>query len=259
MPAVYPLAEGLFCVDAAKQFVRVSESAGQEMTMRPGSLQVAVVPFLVVTPSDLVVVDPGLGTLGTNDYAVREQIAAAGYHYGDVTMVLLSHLHKDHAGGACIIDSSAQAISLMFPRAHYFLQEREAQYAWEKKASPSYNEQIVEHLLSSPQTRWLHGSGQLTESVYCEMSGGHTPFHQVFHFRLSEGYYFFGSDVVPAAGQLLRRYLAKYDYDAQRSKELRRQYAHQGVEQGWTFLFFHDVQRPMGRLVRKQGMLMVAR
>ncbi len=259
MPVVYPLREGLFRVGAGKQFMRASEPTGQEIPMQRGSLLVAVMPFLVVTPSDLVVVDPGLGTLGTNDYVVREQIAAVGYHYDDVTMVLLSHLHKDHAGGSCISDVSAQTTSLMFPRAHYFLQQREAQYAWEKKASPSYNERIVRHLLSSPQTRWLHGSGQITESIYCEVSGGHTPFHQVFHFRLSEGHYFFGGDVVPAAGQLLRRYLAKYDYDAQRSRDLRHQYAHQGAEQGWTFLFFHDAQQPTGRLVRQQGLLRVAR
>jgi len=40
------------------------------------------------------------------------------------------------------------------------------------------------------------------------------------------------------------RFVAKYDFDGKRAMELRQQWWKQGEQEGWTFLFYHDVKHP---------------
>jgi len=44
------------------------------------------------------------------------------------------------------------------------------------------------------------------------------------------------------------KYVAKYDYDGKKAMELRQQYADKGREEGWQFLFYHDVKTPVAVL-----------
>jgi len=41
------------------------------------------------------------------------------------------------------------------------------------------------------------------------------------------------------------RFVAKYDYDGKRAMELRQQWWEKGREEGWNFMFYHDVRTPM--------------
>jgi hypothetical protein len=41
------------------------------------------------------------------------------------------------------------------------------------------------------------------------------------------------------------RFVAKYDYDGKLAMELRQEWWRKGQEEGWTFLFYHDVKTPV--------------
>ena len=57
-------------------------------------------------------IDTGIGHLGRPPYAVvgrvRENLSSAGVSPGDIRHVIHTHLHADHAGGACLPDGAAQ-------------------------------------------------------------------------------------------------------------------------------------------------------
>jgi glyoxylase-like metal-dependent hydrolase (beta-lactamase superfamily II) len=55
----------------------------------------------------------------------------AGINPSEVTKVLLSHLHKDHAGGAGI-EGDGPGGRLSFPNAKYYVQRNELAFAFEK-------------------------------------------------------------------------------------------------------------------------------
>jgi len=80
------------------------------------------------------------------------------------------------------------------------------------------------------------------------MSNGHTPYHQVFFIGTREKKHFFGGDVVPQPSQIVRRFVAKYDFDGKKTAQLRQEYAHRGAAEDWIFLFFHDGKKPMARV-----------
>ena len=63
---IFPLSEGSFTIDSTKLFVPFDETA-HDLQQRPaGSLLVEVQPFVVVTPSDVLLLDAGLGFSNTD-------------------------------------------------------------------------------------------------------------------------------------------------------------------------------------------------
>src|SRR5262245_32571055 len=129
----FPLSEGTYTVDASKKFIPF-DPRKDDLKNRPASLLVDIVPFLIKTKNDLIVIDPGLGFEGNEgDYQVRENVSKTGFFPDKVTAVLLSHLHKDHVGG--ISYGRNGAMNLMFPDAAYYYQEKEMDHALKKKSS----------------------------------------------------------------------------------------------------------------------------
>src|SRR5262245_488758 len=133
---IAPLQEGTFTVDESKVFIPFNPLTDQ-LKDRPASLVVEIVPFLITTGNDVIVIDPGLGLqLPDRSFQIHENLGKHGISPEQVTKVLLSHLHKDHTGGICY--GKDNAFNLMFPNATYYAQEKEMEYAFSKKNSPSF-------------------------------------------------------------------------------------------------------------------------
>ena len=240
---IIPLSEGAFTIDKTKQFVPFDTSS-DDLQQRPtGSLLVEIVPFAIITNEDILLLDTGLGFEQNGQLQIHNNLRSAGIEPASVTKVLMSHLHKDHAGGMSIAlpDGTRQ---LAFPQATYFIQKKEFEYALEKGPS-SYIREELEFLRDHPQVSWLDGNGVLDGYIGYEVTGAHCPYHQAF--RIVEGgeTVFFGGDVAPQLQQMKSRFVAKYDYDGRKAMELRQEWWEKGRLGGWTFLFYHDVKTPM--------------
>ncbi len=248
MAKVFPLSEGQFTIGHDKIFVPFNEATDQ-LTDRPtGSLHVEVQPFMVVTDKDVIILDSGLGF--KNDKGVlqiHQNIIDTGYPPQAITKVLMSHLHKDHAG--CMVYENEQGlINTTFPNATYYIYRPECDYAL-KTGLPSYNIPDIEPLLSTSQVHWLDGGdGQIDGYIQFRHSGGHCPQHIVFLIDDGADKLFFGGDEAPQLKQLKMKYIAKYDFDGKKAMELRAAYAEEGRREGWQFLFYHDVKIPVSGL-----------
>ncbi|XZF14624.1 MBL fold metallo-hydrolase [Chitinophagaceae bacterium MMS25-I14] len=248
MAKIYPLSEGAFTVGRDKQFVPFDLEQDELNDRSVGSLLVEVQPFLVVTEKDLIVFDTGLG-FSTKEgvLQIHDNISKAGYDYRDVTKVLLSHLHKDHIGGATYTDSNG-LVKATFPDAEYFIYRAEADYALQT-GYPSYYPEEVEALLAAAKVHWLDGeSGMIDGYIRFTHSGGHCPQHIVYLVEDGGDKVFYGGDEAPQLKQMKIKYIAKYDFDGKKAMELREQYAAQGRAEEWQFLFYHDVQTPVAAL-----------
>jgi glyoxylase-like metal-dependent hydrolase (beta-lactamase superfamily II) len=258
MAQIIPLAEGTFTVDKTKVFVPFNPAQDHLQDRPKGSLLIEIQPFLVKINSSYILLDTGLSILYDGKPMLYQILQKQGIDPADVTHVLLSHLHKDHAGGICSRQPDGN-YQLNFPQATYCVHEDELKYALSHAqqnyagtgadTSASYAEEEFTLLFQSDQVMLLHDEGHIDAHIRYQLSGGHCPYHVVFWIEDDEdGIIFYGGDVAPQYLQMKTRYIAKYDYDGKRSMELRQQYAEQGKREGWTFLFYHDVQRPMMKL-----------
>ena len=241
---IFPLSEGTFTVGRDKTFLPFDETKDELNDRSTGSILVEVQPFLIVNDRDVIICDAGLGFRNADGVAqLIANLAKHNIHPEDVTKVLMSHLHKDHAGGLPVImeeEGFAQAkIYVYFP---------EMTFAYEKGA-PSYFTEDLDALKQSDRVVWLEESqGTIDGYIHYEHSGGHSPQHIVYWIDTAEGKIFFGGDEAPQARQMKIKYVAKYDYNGKLAMELRERWAEQGQQEGWQFLFYHDVKLPTVKL-----------
>ncbi|HET6766958.1 MAG TPA: MBL fold metallo-hydrolase, partial [Chitinophagaceae bacterium] len=111
---IIPLSEGTFTIDKTKLFVPFDEGV-HDLQQRPvGSLLVEIQPFVIVTSKDILLLDTGLGFEKKGRLQIHENLSEAGINPSDITKILLTHLHKDHAGG---VSTGANHVQLSFPNA----------------------------------------------------------------------------------------------------------------------------------------------
>lgn len=240
---IIPLSEGSFTVDKTKIFVPFDQVNDTLHKRATGSLLVEVQPFLVITSHDILLIDTGLGFRKNGILQLYYNLQLNGILPHSITKILISHLHKDHAGGISFRDNVGN-YQLSFPHATYYVQEKEYQYAKEI-GYPSYMTDELAVLENNPNVIWLNDNGIIDKYIHYQITGAHSPFHQVFWIEEKEQKIFFGADDAPQLQQMKNRFIAKYDYDGKKCMELRQQWWQQGKQENWTFLFYHDIHTPI--------------
>jgi N-acyl homoserine lactone hydrolase len=141
---------------------------------------IPIAAYLIRTSDGNVLFDTGLSPralpgLRRNDPLARfdeadllvNRLDALGLQPDDVSMVVLSHLHYDHAGGA-----------ELFPRAELIVQKDE--YAYAHYPASFFAGFYYRKNFDLPQYRWrlLDGDTELAPGLTVLRSDGHTPGHQ---------------------------------------------------------------------------------
>jgi glyoxylase-like metal-dependent hydrolase (beta-lactamase superfamily II) len=239
---IIPLSEGSFTIDKTKLFVPFDETKDELQERTKGSLLVEIQPFVVITSKDILLLDMGLGFSMNGKMQIHQNLVNAGINPSEITKVLLTHLHKDHAGGVSE-DSDHRALS--FPQAVYYLQKKELNFAFEK-GLPSFIPDELTALKTASNIVFLENdAGIIDDYISYQLTAAHSPYHQVFWIKEAGEIIFFGGDDAPQLQQMKHRFVAKYDFDGKKAMELRRTWWEKGKEENWKFLFYHDIKTPV--------------
>ena len=242
---IIPLSEGAFTVDKTKQFIPFDKQQDDLQQRNVGSLLVEIQPFCIVASNDIIIIDTGLGFSNSDGtLQIHQNLWDNGISPAEVTKVLMSHLHKDHSGGISKKNPAAGQKILTFPNAQYFINKQELALASEEGNS-SYSQEEFENLAKLDKVILTQGDGIINDYIRYELTGAHSPYHQVFWIEEDGQTIFFGGDVAPQLQQMKNRFMAKYDFDGKKCMELRQQWWQQGQQQNWTFLFYHDIKTPV--------------
>lgn len=240
---VFTLYEGSYSVAADKKFVPFNPQTDKPKD-RPGSLFIHVQPFLVQLDNQLLLLDTGLGYSNEKGQLIlHENIRKAGFDPRDVDYVLMSHLHFDHSGG--MVHKENNGMELSFPNATYVIQRGEWEGAFTNSSS-SYRTEIFDFLQRNAQLTFVEESGQFSSQIRHELTGAHTPCHQAWLLDDGKDKVFFGGDVLPEPEELLRKFIAKYDYDGRKAMELREEFGRRAAAENWNCLFYHGKTRATG-------------
>ncbi|MBL8755186.1 MAG: MBL fold metallo-hydrolase [Planctomycetes bacterium] len=148
-------------------------------------------------------------------HVLLDELAALGVLPADVDVVVLSHLHFDHAGGVLTAFRPDTAPSLVFPNAHYVVSE--AAFARACRPHPrdraSYVPELPGLLQATGRLERIEGarSAVLGDRFRFHTSHGHTPGMLLAEVAGHHGPLLFCADLVPGAPWVRRAITMGYD------------------------------------------------
>ncbi len=211
-----------------------------------------------------VLVETGMGTKWSEKeraiYDLKQEpgllggLAAHGVSPADVTHVVFSHLHLDHAGGNTFKDASGEVVPT-FPNARYMVPRGE----WEEGLAPdeitrhSFTAEDLVPLRDRGLVDFLPEEGEALPGLRVIPTPGHTPHHVSLLFGEGREGVLFAGDIFPTAMHLKPHYHMGYDLDAKGVARSRVALAGQCASEGWRVVFVHDAATRVARLRDRDG------
>jgi glyoxylase-like metal-dependent hydrolase (beta-lactamase superfamily II) len=190
---------------------------------------------------------------GVRRTALEDGIAAAGHRLEDVTLVINTHLHFDHAGGDTFADASG-VVRPSFPNARYVVQRGEHHWATRtnERTAASYFARNWEPIIADGRLDLIEGDRDLCAGVSVMRTPGHVPHHQSVLVDGGGEIACFLGDICPTAAHLPLPWIMGYDVEPLVTLETKRWLLKRAEEEHWLVVFEHDAAHAWGR-VRHDG------
>lgn len=139
-----------------------------------------------------------------SEHVLLQSLNQVGMTENDIDIIIISHLHFDHAGGLLSAWKQGESLKLLFPNARYIV----SQAAWERANHPhvrdraSFIPQLNELLHASQRLIIIdeEKNAILGDRYSFMFSHGHTPglLHTIIHTD-NDGSVIFASDLIPGS------------------------------------------------------------
>ena len=207
--------------------------------------------LLLASADRLILIDNGIGDKYTEKFSdmfsvddselnLTASLHTAGFSHGDVTDVILTHLHFDHCGGSTIRDGNGLRVA--FPNATFHVQR--AHWEWANvsnvREQASFLEENLAPLGSSGQLNLVDGDGSLFPGVDLMCVDGHTKAMQLVKIHDSARTLLYCADLLPTSAHLAPPWNMAYDLWPMTTIEEKARILKTAASENWKLFFEHD-------------------
>jgi glyoxylase-like metal-dependent hydrolase (beta-lactamase superfamily II) len=196
-------------------------------------------------------------------HVLVDSLAAAGFRPEDIDVVVLSHLHFDHAGGLLAPWSEGEAPKLLFPKASYIVGRRHYERALQPhpRDRASFIPELPGLLEATGRLELVDGehSRTLGDSVRFHYSDGHTPGLMLAEIVGPErvdgethGGVVFCADLIPGRPWVHVPITMGYDRNAELLIDEKKDFLADKLRRNVHLFFTHDPQCALAQVVRDE-------
>ncbi len=182
--------------------------------------------------------------------------AITGVGAEDITIVVNTHLHFDHAGGNTRLDDAGNAVPT-FPNARYLVSRHEYEHAEAplERDRASYMPENWRPLKESGQLELKDANYEITPGVSMETVTGHNHSMQCLRLTRDGRTLYSFADLVPMRAHVPFAWIMGYDLYPVETLEGKRRLLPQAARENWLCYFYHDPDVPLCRVVEEDGKL----
>lgn len=260
-----PLSDGFFGLDGGAMFGVVPRPLW-EKTNPPDErnrIRLALRPLLILSGPHKVLVDTGIGdkwdAKDSDIYRIEKtdtldrSLTRHGLAPDDITHVVLTHLHFDHAGGATRLENGKPVPR--FPNARYVVQRAE----WEDANKPNrrsraaYRSENFLPLQEAGLLQLVEGTTELLPGIELLHTGGHTRGLQLVRVRSTGSTAVFWSDLIPTRAHIATPYIMGYDLYPLVTMETKERLVSEACNERWLCFLEHDPEVVAGHFTSLEG------
>jgi glyoxylase-like metal-dependent hydrolase (beta-lactamase superfamily II) len=184
--------------------------------------------------------------------------AIAGVGSSEITVVINTHLHFDHAGGNAVMNEAGRAVPA-FSNARYFVSRGEYEHAElpNERDRASYFPENWRPMKESGQLELKDDVYEVVPGLTMETYAGHNRSMQCPRLE-SGGQTLFGfADLIPTRAHVSYAWVMGYDLYPVETVEAKKRLLPQAARENWTCLFYHDAEQALGQIVESERKLKV--
>jgi glyoxylase-like metal-dependent hydrolase (beta-lactamase superfamily II) len=188
----------------------------------------------------------------TSRFNLLSSLRALDLSPADITDVILTHLHFDHAGGATVRENGD--LRPAFPHATYSVQREH----WEAARNPTVRDRASFFpgdflpLEERGMIRFTEGEGEILPGITVRVVHGHTAALQCPIVSDGRTTLFYCADLIPMTPHIQLPWIMAYDLRPLVTLEEKQKVLTSAVEQEWILFFEHDPTIAAARVTRTE-------
>ncbi len=249
---IIPIIHGTFKVDGGAMFGPVPKAIWQKKYPADENnlCTLTLRSLLIEDESRLFLIDTGIGTKHSEKFLsfiypqlndIHEILKKHGYSTKDITDVIVTHLHYDHAGGCTYKNEDGQVIPT-FSNATYWISKQQIdllQNPNPREKAALFPEDIVP-VLKAGQLKILEKDVSLSKNITLFFSFGHTEGMLVPIIKNGSQIIIFAADTIPTLHNIHIPWISAYDNHPLTLMNEKKSFLTMAAENNYIFIFEHD-------------------
>ena len=259
------ISDGILLMDGGSLFGQVPKAQWelQVKADRRNRVRIGLNCLLVQTSEANILVNTGAGSkrperlkelYGLNGNKLMKDLRGLSLTARDIDVVILTHLHFDHAGGCTKLDRTGSAVPT-FPKAKYLVQ----QTCWEEANNPNerYEDSFYPDDFRPLEERGvltlLDGDHEVIPGLTVKVTDGPSTGHQVVLVERGSERIAFAGDLIPTPYHLPLPYISALDEYPNNTLSQKRELLEMVIEGGWLLVFGHGSDQRAGYVQQRNG------
>jgi len=259
--SVHTLETGFLWLDGGSMFGSVPKPlwSREHPADERNRIRLAMRCLLLERGDRCILVDDGVGEkfsakladiyrLEQHEQGLERALARIERGVEDVTNVVLTHLHFDHAGGST--KRGANGLEPTFPNARWYVQRRnwENAHASNPRERASYMPENYDALMEAGVLTLWDGPQQPWPGLSTITVNGHTRGQQLVRVSGGGNTAYFVTDLIPTAAHVRIPFVMGYDVAAIETMEEKRALLSRAVSENAWIVLEHDPETALGRV-----------